>query len=85
MLTHRGSIVSFRERVETDDEFDTKLHQAHHVLGHFKSNGGSVWGCDGAGYTIQKSHLLVEVHKSGIGPINFKKGEAAAKQCGCFK
>ena len=56
-------------------DFDMDLRDCDHIIYSFhESRPGSVWGCDGVGYAIEKAHGRAYRNRSGIGPINFKRG-----------
>lgn len=67
------SVVTVFKMVLVPEAFDASLQTAHDILNLFpRSKSGSTWGCDGAGYEIQKKRLVVEVRKSGVGPRKYK-------------
>lgn len=57
--------------------FEDVLGEGQRVRDHFKSRGGTDWGCDGVGYGCQKAVGQVRLCRSGVGPVNFKRGIAA--------
>ena len=66
------SVVTVTEENVTEN-FGDRLMVASEILSYFPSRGGSRWGTDGIGYAINKEKGLIEVHQSGVGPINYKK------------
>jgi hypothetical protein len=74
-LSHNGTeTVRAFARADTPEEFDALLETAQDILRGFHSSGpGSMWGCDGIGYVVQRQKLLVDVKRSGIGPRVFAR------------
>jgi hypothetical protein len=75
-VNHSNFVVSVYKKVPGDSaEFDVALSRAHEILSGFRmSRAGSIWGCDGIGYMIQKQSGNVSVKKSGVGPRKAKEG-----------
>ena len=70
-----GSTVSVSAFVRDVQEFDKRLAEAQNLIACFKrSQPGSDWGCDGVGYLVQKNLRHVKVYRSGVGPVNFRRG-----------
>ena len=56
-------------------DFDGDLWDCNHIINEFQmSKPGSVWGCDGVGYAIEKAHGRAYRNKSGVGPRKFQQG-----------
>jgi len=74
-ITHDESVVNVSKPNIAAEDFDRELQEAHTILSRFiMSRPGSVWGCDGIGYSIQKELGAVVVKKSGVGPRKFAEG-----------
>lgn len=84
-ITYHNTIVTVSATSHDDKDFDDKLHKAHHILSHFhRSSPGSIWGCDGIGYMVQKGVGEVLVNKSGVGPRKYQQGLREAGNCKCL-
>jgi len=82
-VTYGAGIVVYTERTVPESAFDSRVQRAHDILQCFRqSSPGSTWGCDGVGYVVQKGLGIIRVHKSGVGPRNFDKGMALAREKG---
>lgn len=80
-VTWADHVVTVRKAGVPPDRFDFELAEAHSILRSFRmSKPGSVWGCDGIGYSIQKRLGVVSVKKSGVGPLKFKQGVEMCKR-----
>lgn len=79
-ITYDGqSIVTVRQ--EDTGDFDGALDLIRSILGSFyPSKPGSIWGCDGIGYVIEKKHGRAFQHKSGVGKIKFQQGLEKVRQ-----
>lgn len=67
------SIVTIRQ--EDDGDFDEALSMTSMLLSYFHmSKPGSIWGCDGVGYMVEKQHGKAFQKKSGVGKIKFQQG-----------
>jgi hypothetical protein len=74
-ITHSNYVVTVTKPVKDPSRFGEEVNQARALLGYFKaSQAGSVWGCDGVGFDIQKRAGMVRINKSGVGTRNFRKG-----------
>ncbi len=65
---------------QSDDvqRFDEALGNINTILQSFhQTKPGSVWGCDGVGYAIEKRRGNAFRKKSGVGPIAFRRGVAS--------
>ena len=72
------SVVTIFKMVACEEAFSAGVQTAHDILEQFpRSKPGSTWGCDGVGYEIQKTRLVVDVKKSGVGPRMYKAALAA--------
>lgn len=79
-VTCRNNVVTVSKNGVSPENFDKELSNAHNILRYFHpSKAGSTWGCDGVGYALQKALGVVEVHKSGVGPMKFQQGMADYK------
>lgn len=82
IISYAGqSIITVSESDVSPDRFADRVAYAHHVLDHFVSRGGSMWGCDGVGYNIQRDAGQVRVNKSGIGLKMYRNGLAVVRAC----
>lgn len=72
------SIVTVSGEVGEGEDFDTLLSEAHSILARYhRSRPGSIWGCDGIGYHIQREKGHIAVHKSGVGSRKYKATQDA--------
>lgn len=81
-LNYDGRSVVTLSATATDSiNFDNLLSSGDALRSQFKqSSPGSEWGCDGVGYGAQKAILQVVLHRSGVGPNNFRKALAPLKR-----
>jgi len=73
-IEHDGqSVVTVRQMDKGD--FDDALSIIGDILSCFRmSKPGSIWGCDGIGYVVQKEHGIAFQKKSGVGRIKYQQG-----------
>lgn len=73
----KDSVVTLTAVAPNMHEFDRMLEAGEEIRRYFeRSKAGSDWGCDGVGYACQKRLLCVSLHRSGVGPRNYKAGLA---------
>lgn len=77
-VTHDGaSIVTVRKDSIKPEVFQAEVLEARLIASRFeRSKPGSMWGCDGVGYEVQKNLGVVEIKNSGVGPRKFRQGVA---------
>lgn len=80
-VTYRGNVVQVFKNGVSPENFDKELSEAHNILRLFhQSKPGSIWGCDGVDYAIQKAYGVIKVNKSGVGPRKFQEGSISFKK-----
>ena len=73
-IEHDGQSI-VRVRQTDDGDFDEALSITGDILSCFRmSKPGSIWGCDGIGYVVEKQHGRAFQNKSGVGRIKYQQG-----------
>lgn len=78
-ISYAGHVVEISERNVASEDFNDRVNMAYKILSYFSAKNRNVWGTDGVGYAINKSHGLVEVRLSTVGPRQYKQGLAVVK------
>ena len=73
-IEHDGQSVVTVRQIDNGD-FDKALSIISDILGCFRqSKPGSMWGCDGIGYAVNKQQGIAFQKKSGVGRIKYQQG-----------
>jgi hypothetical protein len=75
------SVVTLSATATDSINFNNLLSSGDALRSQFRpTRPGSDWGCDGVGYGAQKAVLQVVLHRSGVGPVNFRRALAPMKR-----
>ena len=70
-ISYDGHVVKVSERGVKPEKFAERFYVADKILSYFPAKQRNMWGTDGVGYEINKSHGLIERSLSVVGPRKF--------------
>lgn len=77
----KNRTVTITKSVKNGQSFADEVDQAKSLLVYFRAqNGGKVWGCEGAGFNLQRRVGVVRVNKSGVTLAKFQIGMASIRE-----
>lgn len=75
-LQHSGSVVTASASMTDGVDFRKCVSACNMALAAFRSTNTNYWGADGIGYMVQEKAGTAVIHKSTVGPVQYKRGLA---------
>ena len=75
-LQHSGSVVTASASVSDGIDFRKCVSACNMALSAFRATNTNYWGADGIGYMVQEKAGTAVIHKSTVGPVQYKRGLA---------
>lgn len=76
-----SSIVTITHNLAVGEDFDEALRKCSSIMTYFRpSRSGSTWGMEGVAYNLQRTKRQILLHKSGVGPRNYRANRATVQE-----